>query len=97
MADPHEVLGVPAGASNAEVHAAYRRHVAQHHPDRGGDVSRFLAGQDAYRKLVAKRDRDPNVVLQFHQHRSALGALRRTVKATALRIVGRPEPPPRVQ
>jgi hypothetical protein len=37
------------------VTAAYRRFVRRHHPDHGGDRSRFEAGVEAYRHLVGSR------------------------------------------
>ncbi|MFN2505136.1 MAG: DnaJ domain-containing protein [Acidimicrobiales bacterium] len=52
---PHEVLGVRPGASLSEVTAAFRRFALCHHPDRGGDPTRFRAGVDAYRCLVGPR------------------------------------------
>lgn len=36
--DPYAVLGVQRGADLAEIKAAYRRLMLQHHPDKGGDV-----------------------------------------------------------
>ena len=52
MKSAHEVLGVRPGAPESEVRAAYRRYVALHHPDHGGDPAQFAAGLDAYRSLV---------------------------------------------
>ena len=36
--DPYAVLGVARDADDEAVRAAYRRLIAQHHPDRLGDV-----------------------------------------------------------
>ncbi len=52
---PHEVLGVRPGAPRAEVAEAFRRYALRHHPDRGGEASRFQAGVDAYRRLTGYR------------------------------------------
>ena len=41
--DPYLVLGVAATASGAEIKAAYRALVKQHHPDAGGDEEAILA------------------------------------------------------
>jgi len=53
-ADPYAVLGVPRGASDADIHAAYRAAVRRTHPDAGGSAQAFEAVQDAYEAL-----RDP--------------------------------------
>ena len=55
--DPYRVLGVPEGASVADVKRAYRLLAKRHHPDAGeGPVARFLEIQAAYEVLVR---RDP--------------------------------------
>jgi len=49
--DPHTVLGVQPGASREEVRAAYRRLVAQYHPDKVTHLGREF--QDlAHRRLL---------------------------------------------
>jgi curved DNA-binding protein CbpA len=52
--DPYAVLGVKRGASEAQIHAAYRDAVRRTHPDAGGSASAFEAVQQAYETL-----RDP--------------------------------------
>lgn len=46
--DAFELLGVPAGASDAELKAAYREQVKQSHPDHGGDRETFERVREAY-------------------------------------------------
>jgi DnaJ-class molecular chaperone len=49
----YETLGVPPGASETEIKAAYRRLALRFHPDSGqpGDVERFREIQQAYETL----------------------------------------------
>ena len=51
MANAYETLGVPKGASDAEIKKAYRRLAGQHHPDKGGDTAKFQEIQSAYETL----------------------------------------------
>ncbi len=55
--DPHLLLGVAASASLAEVKAAYRAKVLDHHPDRGGDPEVFIALKRAYDTLRRRHPR----------------------------------------
>ena len=69
--NPHELLGVPRGASRAEVRRAFRQYALEHHPDRGGRRDRFEAGQAAYRSLLAgaPAGRRPTNVVFHHRAR----------------------------
>jgi len=53
--DPYKTLGVSAGASDAEIRAAYRRLVQLHHPDHNNGSAeaarRFEEVQDAYARI----------------------------------------------
>jgi DnaJ-domain-containing protein 1 len=58
--DPYDVLGVSPGASMEEIRAAYRRLVAQYHPDKVQHLGpefqklaheKFVAVQQAYQRL----------------------------------------------
>ncbi len=86
---PHEVLGVSPSATRREVTEAFRRLALCHHPDRGGDASRFQDGLDAYRRMTgsippirraASREAAANVV--FHRRT-------RTGVASVLRLTRR--------
>jgi DnaJ-class molecular chaperone len=53
----YETLGVAPGANEADIKAAYRKLARAHHPDKGGDVERFQAIEEAYRVLSDKANR----------------------------------------
>ena len=54
--DPYGVLGVAPGASDAEIKAAYRALVKQHHPDAGGEEAAMLALNAAW-EVLGDRER----------------------------------------
>lgn len=62
MANAYETLGVPKGASEAEIKKAYRKLAGQHHPDKGGDTAKFQEIQTAYETLTdpVKRQQHDN-------------------------------------
>lgn len=51
-ADPHEVLEVDPGASEAEIERAYRERVKEAHPDHGGSTWQFKLVRTAYEELT---------------------------------------------
>jgi DnaJ domain len=53
-AEHFAVLGLPLGATLAQVKAAYRERVKEHHPDQGGSVPEFLRLQEAYEYLLTR-------------------------------------------
>jgi hypothetical protein len=59
MTDPYQTLGVNRSVSDAELRAAYRRLVQQHHPDHNGgsaeSARRFEEVQDAYAQVLGQR------------------------------------------
>jgi DnaJ domain len=55
--DPHDVLGVPVGATLAQLKARFRERAIVLHPDQGGDAAAFMALKRAYDTLAARRRR----------------------------------------
>jgi curved DNA-binding protein CbpA len=61
--DPYRTLGISPGASDDELHSAYRRLVKLHHPDHNAGsaeaTQRFQEIQDAYGRVKELRKRAP--------------------------------------
>ena len=57
MRNPYETLGVEKDSSPEEIKRAYRRMASQHHPDKGGDKSKFQEIEQAYRVLSDPQQR----------------------------------------
>jgi len=71
-ADPYRVLGVSPAATAAEIKAAYRALVKQHHPDAGGDHRTILALNAAWEVLRdADRRRRHDQARSSHSHASS--------------------------
>lgn len=51
MTDYYATLGVQRTATADEIKRAYRRLASQHHPDKGGDTTKFQEVEEAYRTL----------------------------------------------
>lgn len=70
LQNPWSLLGLQPGASEAELHAAWRKAAAACHPDRDPDgAERFIALQTAYKVLTDPRfaesvARDPEVTFE---------------------------------
>lgn len=62
----YEVLGVAKSASPEEIKRSYRRLASKHHPDKGGDTSKFQQIEEAYRVLS-----DPQQRAEFDNPRPA--------------------------
>ncbi|MBI4185519.1 DnaJ domain-containing protein [Candidatus Berkelbacteria bacterium] len=57
MKDYYQILGVPASASVDEIKRAYRKLAHEHHPDKGGDETRFKEISEAYQVLSDPKKR----------------------------------------
>jgi DnaJ-class molecular chaperone len=51
MQNPYQTLGVERNATADEIKRAYRKLASQHHPDKGGDKTKFQEIQSAYDTL----------------------------------------------
>ncbi len=60
--DYYEVLGVSKGASADEIKKAFRKAAIEHHPDRGGDETKFKELNEAYEVL-----KDPSKKQRYDQ------------------------------
>ena len=54
--DPFADLGISSNSSAREARTAYLRLAAKHHPDAGGDVTKFRKAQEAYEEIVRRNN-----------------------------------------
>jgi DnaJ-class molecular chaperone len=64
----YEILGVAKDADQDTIKRAYRKLASQHHPDKGGDKTRFQEIQAAYDTLS-----DPNKKQQYDMQQNGFG------------------------
>jgi curved DNA-binding protein len=60
MQNPYQTLGVDRNAPPDEIKRAYRRLASKHHPDKGGDKTRFQEIQAAYEAITNPRPEPQN-------------------------------------
>lgn len=65
--DHYSTLGISRNATDEEIKKAYRKLAMKHHPDKGGDTSKFQQIQTAYETLsdASKRQQYDNPAPQF--------------------------------
>ena len=68
MSDYYQILGVDRSANDDQIKRAYRKLASQHHPDKGGDKTRFQEIQTAYATLS-----DPQKRASYDNPRSQEG------------------------
>lgn len=83
--EPYEVLGVPADADDAQVRAAYRRLVREHHPDR------HVGGSAAEQEAAARRMAEVTEAYQLLSDPDAM--TRRRLRTHWASGTGGPPPP----
>ena len=49
--DPYSTLGVDRNASDKDIKTAFKNLAKKHHPDRGGDESKFKQINEAYSQI----------------------------------------------
>ncbi len=67
----YDTLGITESASSDEIKKAYRKLANQHHPDKGGDTTKFQHIQSAYETLI-----DNNKRAQYDAERRGMGGFR---------------------
>ena len=75
--DYYQILGVDKNASQDDIKKAYRKLASKHHPDKGGDHTKFQEIQAAYSTLSdpQKRAEYDNPQPQFSHHFGGFGGM----------------------
>lgn len=69
MNDPYQTLGVSRNASKDDIKKAYKKLAMKHHPDKGGDATKFKEITNAYTELT--EDKQPETMFN---HNDFMGA-----------------------
>jgi hypothetical protein len=75
--NPYRLLGVRPGDDADAIRSAYRRYVAMHHPDRGGDPAAFQRGVDAFQSLAEVPTRVRGTLGTHRREKSVVRFVRR--------------------
>ncbi|MBI4135141.1 molecular chaperone DnaJ [Candidatus Uhrbacteria bacterium] len=70
--DYYEVLGISKSATQADIKAAFRKKALEHHPDKGGDATKFKEINEAYQALGKEDTRR-----QYDQYGSSFEQMRK--------------------
>lgn len=56
--DNFKILGLNSGATKLEIKAKFKKLSLLHHPDKGGDTSKFIQIREAYEELMKESPKD---------------------------------------
>ena len=74
MKDYYNMLGVSEDASNKEIKQAFKNLAKEHHPDRGGDTTKFKEANEAYDTLKdTKKRHEYDTVRKYGQSMGGQG------------------------
>lgn len=82
----YDTLGIPENATQEEIKKAYRKLANQHHPDKGGDTTKFQQIQSAYDAISDEQSR-----ARYDAERRGGGGFRFTVNGNDFDGTGMPQ------